>query len=215
MTSALSPLPGMGIPHIPADDDRRPKTRRKMMFYDRAKLLLILTGLLGFLIAKYHAEIPIISWGEATRNQIAAKTWIVVLMAIELVRQAHYVISEKSPWWHQLWTRRIFGSWDRFWSRRNPWFRYRMSRLFSRLVWFFVFIVGLAALWGKDILETMVEAPLRIYNALVGQAAGLPFIIQIGMTLVFTVGQFAAIFWFMSRGGTETYQPDEVDTPLQ
>ena len=35
---------------------------------------------------------------------------------------------------------------------------------------------------------------------------------QIAMTLVFTVGQFAAIFWFMSRGGTETYQPDEVDT---
>ena len=213
MSSTMSPISSTpGMPHVPKQDDRKPKVRRKMMFYDRAKVTLVLLLLLGFLTAKYHGEIPIISWGEALRNQIAAKSWIIVLLVIELVRQAHYLAGERSKGWFRFWTEKFFGGWDRFWGRRNPWFRFRMSRLFKRICSFAVFIVVLSALWGKDIFQTVVDAPVRIYNALVGQGSGLPFIIQIGMTLVFTVGQFAAIFWFMSRGGTDTYLPDEVDT---
>jgi cell division protease FtsH len=212
MSSTMMPTPQMAVPHIPPPDDRTPKTRRKMMFYDRIKVLLVLSIILAFLIAKYHAEIPIISWGEAARNQIAAKSWLLFLMAIEAVRQLHYVASEKSKGWHRLWSHTIFGGWDRFWGRRNPWLRYRMARIVKGLIWFAIGIVALAGLWGKDIFETVVDAPLRVYNALVGQAAGLPFIFQILLTLSFAVMQFVAIFWFMSRGGVDTYLPDEVDT---
>ena len=208
----MMPTPHMAAPHIPPPDDRVPKTRRKMMFYDRIKVLLVLSIILGFLIAKYHAEIPIISWGEAARNQIAAKTWILTLMGIESVRQLHYVASERSKGWNKFWSHTIFGGWDRFWGRRNPWLRYRMARIVKGLIWFCLGIVALAGLWGKDFFETMVDAPLRVYNALVGQASGLPFIITIAMTLSFAILQFVAIFWFMSRGGVDTYLPDEVDT---
>ena len=96
MSSTMMASPQMVVPHIPPPDDRTPKTRRKMMFYDRIKVLLVLSIILGFLIAKYHAEIPIISWGEAARNQIAAKTWILTLMGVEAVRQLHYLASERS-----------------------------------------------------------------------------------------------------------------------
>ncbi len=212
MSSTMMASPQMVVPHIPPPDDRTPKTRRKMMFYDRIKVLLVLSIILGFLIAKYHAEIPIISWGEAARNQIAAKTWILTLMGVEAVRQLHYLASERSKGWNKFWSHTIFGGWDRFWGRRNPWLRYRMARIVKGLIWFSIGIVALAGLWGKDIFETVVDAPLRVYNALVGQASGLPFIITIAMTLSFAILQFVAIFWFMSRGGVDTYLPDEVDT---
>ena len=207
-----SNLPSNGPVHQPKPDDRRPKIRRKMMFFDRVKILVMIAVLLGFVTAKYHAELPIISWGAAVRNQLAAKQWLLWLAAIELLRQVHYVASEKNKGWHRFWTDKFFGGWDRFWGRRNPWFRFRMSRLFKRLVFIFLADIALAALWGKDPFQTAVDAPLRIWNVLFGQAQGLPFIIQIAMTLIFSVGQFAAIFYFMSRGGTDTYLPDEVDT---
>lgn len=183
-----------------------------MMFFDRAKVLVGIATLFGFCIAKYHAELPIISWGLALTNQLSAKTWLLWLAGIELIRQVHYLISERNVGWHQFWTARVFGGWDRFWGRRNPWFRFRMARLIKRLIFVFIAIIVLAAIWGKDPFETAVEAPLRIYNILFGPERGLPFIVSIAMMLLLSVGQFAAIFWFMSRGGVETYLPDEVDT---
>lgn len=37
-------------------------------------------------------------------------------------------------------------------------------------------------------------------------------IAQITLLLLITIGQFAALFWFMSRGGVETYYPDDIET---
>lgn len=190
----------------------KPNVRRKMLFWDRVKVLFWIVLILAFLTAKYHAEIPIISWGEALGNQVAAKSWLLVLGGIEIVRQLHYVVCERSAEWNHFWSYRIFGGWDRFWGRRNPWLRFRMARLFKGFAWTLISLVVLAAIWKKDIFEAAVEAPLRIYNILLGQEQSLPFIFQIAMMLLFAIGQFAAIFWFMSRGGVETYQPDEIDT---
>ena len=41
-----------------------------MMFFDRVKILVMIAVLLGFVTAKYHAELPIISWGAAVRRPI-------------------------------------------------------------------------------------------------------------------------------------------------
>ena len=40
----------------------------------------------------------------------------------------------------------------------------------------------------------------------------LPFVLQIGFTLMFVVLQFVALFWFMSRGGVDVYYPDDIKT---
>ena len=46
--------------------------------------------------------------------------------------------------------------------------------------------------------------------ALVWQA--LPLVLQLGFALAFGILQFVGIFWFMSRGGVETYHPEDVKT---
>ena len=40
----------------------------------------------------------------------------------------------------------------------------------------------------------------------------LPTVIQYAFLLVFTVAQFALLFWFMSRGGVDVYYPDDIKT---
>ena len=40
----------------------------------------------------------------------------------------------------------------------------------------------------------------------------LPFVLQLMVILLVVVGQFAAIFWFLSRGGVDVYYPDDIKT---
>src|SRR4051795_270520 len=42
--------------------------------------------------------------------------------------------------------------------------------------------------------------------------SAMPTFIQVIFILFIGVGQFAAIFWFLSRGGVEVYYPDDVKT---
>ena len=40
----------------------------------------------------------------------------------------------------------------------------------------------------------------------------LPTVIQYAFLLLFTVAQFALLFWFLSRGGVDVYYPDDIKT---
>lgn len=62
----------------------------------------------------------------------------------------------------------------------------------------------LALVLGKVIdaspVVALFQAPAMLISA-------LPMIAQLMFALVFVVAQFAALFWFLSRGGVETYYP--------
>jgi cell division protease FtsH len=194
----------------PTEEPR--KTRRKAMSFDRFKLSIILLLILGFSIVKERSDFPMDGWGTAAKNQLLSKQWLLWLIGLEALRQAHYLVSEKSADYNHFWTHRVWGAWNRFWSRRNPWFRFRMARLFKRLVVFMLAMVVLSALWRLSLVDTITEAPSRILKIMFSSDQRLPFIFQVLLTLGFAVGQFVAIFWFMSRGGVETFLPDEVNT---
>src|SRR5687767_7812708 len=89
----ITPL-SINTPVAPPPDSRAVLTRRKMLFWDRIKITVILLAVLGLAIAKQHSDIPIMSWGDAAREQLEAKRFIFLLIALELTRQLHYFISE-------------------------------------------------------------------------------------------------------------------------
>src|SRR5687768_10924200 len=98
--------------HLPAPDNRESLTRRKLLFWDRAKLLTILTVVFGFSVAVRHQDIPIMSWGDAIRDTIDAKWWLFLLGGLELVHQLHMFVGERSAGYHQFWERRVWGAWE-------------------------------------------------------------------------------------------------------
>ena len=54
-------------------------------------------------------------------------------------------------------------------------------------------------------LTALVLVPAILWHA-------LPTVIQYAFLLLFTVAQFALLFWFMSRGGVDVYYPDDIKT---
>ena len=56
-----------------------------------------------------------------------------------------------------------------------------------------------------DPVVALLHMPSYIWHA-------LPFVLQLVAILLIVVLQFAAIFWFLSRGGVDVYYPDDIKT---
>jgi cell division protease FtsH len=186
------------------------KPRRKLLAYDRLKVLLLLSIWIGFGSLLKHSSNPIIGWGDSIRETFQGKPWVFVVGGLEILRQVHYFISEKNGKYHQFWVNKVWGGWDRYWSKRNPWLRFRLARMVKRAFWFVVVIGAFSSLWGVSFLQGVGEAPRRFfYNPFGSQQ---PWFFQLFFVMGIGVLQFVAIFWFMSRGGVETYMPEDIKT---
>ena len=79
-------------------------------------------------------DVPLMTWGEALRDQLRAKWWVLILAGLEVIRQIHNIISEHSQRYNQFWQKKVFGGWERRMSRMKPYSRFRWSRLVKRLM---------------------------------------------------------------------------------
>jgi cell division protease FtsH len=209
--SALSPTP-VAV-HQPVIDDRDPPTRRKMFFFDRVKVFVLLAVFLGLTTSHEKTDIPLMTWGEALRDQLNAKWWVLVLAGLEVVRQIHNVISEHSVGWHRFWQKKVFGGWERLMSRMKPFTRFRMTRLVKRLMVLAVLGAVFSWMWGLSFFQSLAEAPARIFrNIFINPALGLP----VGLTIALsTLGGLVYIVFFFGIffiGGVETFKPGEIRT---
>ena len=89
----------------------------------------------------------------------------------------------------------------------------------GRLLNFVLILIVLTAFvaWRSEtpFFETLVNLPSTIVDYMFDPIGDLPFIFIIALQLVLTVGVFAALFWFMGKGGVETYFPDDVSVRFE
>ncbi|MDQ3896803.1 MAG: AAA family ATPase [Actinomycetota bacterium] len=176
-----------------------------MSLWDRIKLLVLLTALFLFFVLAATGDNPILPFREAVDQQLTSKWWLVALAGLEVLRQIHYLISERSAGWHRFWTQTVFGGMERRTGRMNDWTRYRLGRAFRAAVMLVIVAMVLGALFHTSPIQGLVKLPNAIWTA-------LPLILQLAFAVVFIVIQFVAMFWFLSRGGMEVYFPDDIKT---
>jgi cell division protease FtsH len=209
--SALSPTV---VPvHQPVPDDRDPATRRKLFFFDRLKVFVLLAIFLGLATSQQKTDIPLMTWGEALRDQLRAKWWVLILAGLEVLRQIHNLISEHSKGWHQFWQKKVFGGWERMMGRMKPYTRFRVQRLAKRLMFLALIGTVFSWMWGLSLFQSLAEAPARIFrNVFINPALGLP----VGLTIALsTLGGLVYIVFFFGIffiGGVETFKPGEIKT---
>jgi cell division protease FtsH len=188
----------------PRDDER--KTRKPLALWDRLKFLVLLTLVWFILVWSVMASNPLIGFVDAMRIEVSSGWWVFVLIGLELIRQAHFLISEHWAGYYRFWTSTFFGGWDRMTRRKlSSWTRFRLWRV---LIWVF-WIAVIAIVAGKVTHAAPVTALLRMPSYI---WHALPFILQLMVILLFVVLQFAAIFFFLSRGGVDVYYPDDIKT---
>ena len=189
----------------PAPSAPERQVRPRQPLWDRIKLILLLVGAWWLLVWSTLATTPIEPVADAIRDELHAQWWLLALAGLELVRQLHYLLSEHWVGWHTFWTERFFGGTEQRVGRVAAWTRYRIGRV----VRIGIFLVVASILLGRIYHVTAVTALFQLPAKLVG---ALPLIGQVLLILVVAVGQFVAIFWFLSKGGVETYYPGDVKT---
>jgi cell division protease FtsH len=194
------PAPG----ERPRDEDRR--TRKPMPLWDRVKFLLLLALVWWILVWSAMANNPLMGISDAIRTEVRSAWWVFVLAGLEAIRQIHYLISEHWAGYHRFWTQTFFGGAERLTHRRlSDWTRFRIRRLLTWVFWIVVAAVVIGKITHENPVIALGKAPVYLWHS-------LPFVLQLVAILLIVVLQFAAIFWFLSRGGVDVYYPDDIKT---
>ncbi len=180
-------------------------TRKPMTMWDRTKILLLLVVLWFVFVLAATGDNPILPFGEALKQQARSKWWILALIGIEVLRQFHYLLSERSAAYHRFWSLQFFGGVERRAGRMNDWNRYRVGRTVRLVVFLFVLDMVLASVLHTSPALALVQLPITLFRA-------LPLVFQLMTGVIFVVLEFGAMFWFLSRGGTDVYFPDDIKT---
>jgi cell division protease FtsH len=183
--------------------------RRRADSWDRVKFLLLAVVVVVVSVGS-QVNPPFVPLAAALAEFFgsAGGRTVAVFAALELLRQIHYLISERSPRYHTFFTDGVFGGFERLLTRRfKPWTRFRVGRMIRWLVFVSVYAVVADALLDQvsSPLEAVTQAPALAMEV-------IPFILQFAVYLFIIVGQFGFLFWFLSRGGVDTVMPEEIKT---
>lgn len=208
MTAAPTPEAAAPEGLTPPDEHPAPArpTRKPLALWDRVRLLLLLAIAWFVVVWAAMADNPLLPFVDAMRLHVVESQWLLWLAGAEVVRQLHFLVSERSAGYHRFWSHTLFGGTDRAIRRRfSDWTRFRLSRMIK-----WVAFVALFALVAAQILETspalaLFEAPALLFSA-------LPFVLQLSFGFLFIAVQFGGLFWLLSRGGVDTYYPDDITT---
>lgn len=187
----------------PREQERR--TRRKLSVWDRSKYLLLLAALFGFFWWQKLDGNPIKSSSDAYWETVQQQFWVIVLLALEVVRQIHFVIAEHWAGYYRFWKHTVFGRFAGRTERVDPWTRYRLGRILRLLLAVVVVALVTGQVTGESPIAALIGLPSRINDA-------LPFALRLLVYPLLLISQFVALFWFLGKGGVTTYFPDDIDT---
>ena len=81
---------------------------------------------------------PIKSVADALWETFQKQAWVLVLLALEWVRQIHFFLAERWGGYYRFWKSTVFGRFDGRSQRLDPWTRSRLARV---LRWLFALVI--------------------------------------------------------------------------
>jgi cell division protease FtsH len=196
---------GLSQPGLPTRENAR-GTRKRLSFWDRIKILLLLGVIWFVLVWAVIANDPHVPFADAMRIESRSGAWVFVLLGLEAIRQIHYLISEHSARYHHFWTVSFFGGIERLSHRRlSNWTRFRLWRLCRIAFWVAILALVLGKFLHASPLLALIQAPAVLFKY-------MPLVLQLAFGFFFVIIQFVGLFWFLSRGGVDVYYPDDIKT---
>ena len=186
----------------PRDTDR--KTRVHLSTFDRFKFIIFFAIIFMVLVWADMSNNPILSFSDAFKENLNSRWWLLALAAIEIIRQLHFLAAEIVAPYHGAWLK-YFSTVDRNLHRLSDWNRYRLSRVIKGFLFICLIAVALGAYYKQTPVTALFLAPKALWSA-------MPMLAQLAFAVFFILIQFFAMFWFLSKGGIDTYFPDDIRT---
>jgi ATP-dependent Zn protease len=203
---SVTPPPPPGLEYKSRERDEDRPTRKPMAWWDRAKILLLLVGGFMLLVWSTLAQFEsLLSFKDAFLQTLHQQVWLVILIAVEMIRQAHFLVSEHIASYHRFWSQKVFGGFNRRAARMQDWNRFRVARVLKVLFLLVILDLILAKIYQRSAAIAIFQLPIAVFRA-------LPYAFQLGFAFFFIAFQFIGLFWLLSRGGVDVYFPDDIKT---
>lgn len=188
----------------PATDAPERATRKPMAMWDRVKYLLLAFLLFWWFVWSALSDNPLVSLRDAFWETVESKWWLFLLAGVEVLRQAHYLISERSAQYHGFWVG-LFKRSEQRAGKLNDWNRFRIARALKILLFVSLLSIVLGGIFDVSPATALFEVPARLVSY-------MPYMLRLAFAFFFVIFQFVGIFWFLSRGGVDVYYPDDIKT---
>jgi cell division protease FtsH len=183
-------------------------TRKRQAAWDRVKFSLLFAVIWLLVVLYQMGNDPVLGFRDAARQQLQVNSgigrWLVLLLGLEIIRQLYYLLTEHSRGAYRA-SNAFFGGGDRLTHHVSDYNRFRLSRVTKWLVILAILAVILGLAFHTTPIDGLFQAPATIIHY-------LPIILYIMAIVMLGVAQFVAIFWYMSRGGVDVYNPGDVTT---
>ena len=183
LPAAAAPAPeGLTPPDEPPHAPPPPR-RPPIPLWHRIRLLLLFAVAWLIIVWAAMAENPLLPFTDAARIHLRDSQWLIWLAGLELLRQLHYLLGERSARYHRIWSDRLFGGVDRALRRRmSDWTRYRLARGIKIVALVVLFAVVAAKVLDTSPVLALFQAPALLYDA-------LPLILQLAFAFFFIAFQ--------------------------
>ena len=185
-------------------------TRRRADTWDRIKFLVILSVITTAVVGS-QVQPPFVTVSAALREFLGTSAGRIlgILFVIEVIRQIHYFISERSSAYHGFWQSGVFGRVEGGLDHLKPWTRFRVGRLIRWIIIIGIYSVTVTYLVPEisSPMQAITQAPQLAVSMITS-----PMFLQMIVIMSIAVGQFVLIFWFLSRGGVSVIMPEEIKT---
>lgn len=182
----------------------RPGCRPSQYLWERIRLTLLFSALFGLMYISTLQSNPLMTPSDALLWTAELAPELPILVGLEVARQLLIFLAERSRRFYSLVlvVSRVAAAPTR---RVNE----RAKMTLSKIA-FWVFMLVLYALvaskfTGTGPVQAVFDLPSRIVVA-------LPMLLQLAFAFFFVIIQFVGLFWFLSRGGVETYFPEDIKT---
>ena len=187
--------------------------RPKQTFLARFKYLgiLLLVNGVGFATVLKN---PLLSISQAANTYAGRHVVIFLLLVTEFIRQIHFLAAENVATYWGLWVRGTVTFHSKF-GKLHPFTRHRIAKtarvsLISYLL--AVLISSSVEIPVTGVPSYLVSTFKSLVKGLVESFSKADQLIQYGLLAGIVVFQFVVMFWFMARGGYETYFPEDIKT---
>jgi cell division protease FtsH len=183
-------------------------TRRPLVPWDRFKFIVLIV-IVWFLIVWFKmANDPVLGFHDAALQQLQVTSgdgrWLLLLLALELIRQFSFMVAEHSRGYYRA-ANAFFGRSEQVTHKMSDYTRFRLARVIKWIIFIAIVAIIFGAVYHTSPLLGLFQVPGTIGHY-------LSTILIVVFYMMFAVGQFALLFWFLSRGGVETYYPGDVKT---
>ena len=204
--ASMQPAP----PHVSRPRLSERETRVPATLWDRIKFVVLLLVLwaCGLAVVWTTTVNPLGGpFSDAVRIAMHDYVWILVLLALEVLRQLHYLIEEHSKWYYGFWQKTVFGGLNHRLGKLDDWTRFRAARAFKLIIFLFFLSCVLGRIFKTDpVWLGLLEAPAPDRRG-AARSSSSWCSASCSSSL-----QFVGLFWFLSRGGIDTYMPDDLET---